>query len=265
MMPRLLPLLGLVLLAALLSLVAIDLLYFGRDPALQQLQQVFLHPSPDHPLGTDQFGRCNLARLSAAIQNSLLMSLLCVATAALLGTGAGLAAAWYQGWVDRCLSFIINVLMALPGLVLVLLFAALIPGSFVMLYLAISAVLWVEYFRLVRSATLSLRHAPEVEASMLYGFGKGYILRRHLLPKLLPDLLSLACFGAASAILALASIGFVYVGLKPPEAELGLMMVELLPYYSDAPWVLAQPLLTVFVLILSFNLIASGVRHDIGR
>ncbi|SHI20880.1 ABC transporter permease [Ferrimonas marina] len=252
--------LGLALISALLMLVGINHLDFGQDPALQRLDQVFLGPSASFPLGTDQFGRCNLARLAAAIENSLLMSLLCVITAATLGTLAGLIAGWYRGWADRTLSFAVNVLMALPGLVLVLLFAALVPGSFWMLYLAISAVIWVEYFRLVRSVTLSARHDPAIQASQLYGFGKAYLLRRHLLPRLWPDLLTLAAFGAANAILALASIGFVYVGLKPPEAELGLMMVELFPYYSDAPWVLLQPLLTVFALILGFNLLAMGLQ-----
>ncbi|MGR5542882.1 ABC transporter permease, partial [Vibrio campbellii] len=71
---------------------------------------------------------------------------------------------------------------------------------------------------------------------------------------------TLACFGAGNSVLALASIGFVYVGLKPPHAELGLMMVELFPYYSDAAWVLLQPLFAVVLLVLSFHLIAGVER-----
>ncbi|GAA4893613.1 ABC transporter permease [Ferrimonas pelagia] len=255
-------LLGVFLLFALLILVLFEQLAHGVDGTVQLLDNAFALPSWQEPLGTDQFGRSNLARLSAAIQISLWMSLLCVITAATLGTVAGIAAAWLRGWVDASIGFVVNVLMALPGLILVLLIGALFPGSFTALYIAISLVLWVEFFRVVRAQTLSLLASPEIEASRLYGFGPLYLFRRHLLPRLLPSLLPLACFGAGNAILALASIGFVYVGLQPPRAELGLMMVELFPYYSDAPWVLAQPVLCVFALILSFNLIAGGFRHD---
>ncbi|MGL6314102.1 ABC transporter permease [Vibrio sp. WXL103] len=255
--------LGWGLLASLLVLVLVERLIYGYDFAEQALSQAFDLPSLAHPLGLDHFGRDNLARLSQAIQVSLLMSIASVITSAILGTLAGVAAAWYRGWVDRALSFVVNMLMALPGLILVLLFGALVPGSFVILYLAISLILWIDYFRMSRAVTLSLVNSPEMEASRLYGFGNRYLFRRHLWPKLLPDLLTLACFGAGNAILALASIGFVYVGLRPPQAEVGLMMVELFPYYSDAVWVLAQPVLAVFLLILSFNLIATGFdQHE---
>lgn len=122
--------------------------------------------------------------------------------------------------------------------------------------------LWVEFFRVVRSKTLSLLEQPQIEASRLYGFNAWYLFRRHLWPELREDLFTLACFGAGNAILALASIGFLYVGLKPPQAELGMMMVELFRYYHQALWVLAQPILVVFILVLSFQMLAKGKYRD---
>ncbi|MDN2483509.1 ABC transporter permease [Vibrio agarivorans] len=251
---------GLAIIVSVIIFILLEVLLWGGDPALQNLDAVFSVPSLAEPLGTDQFGRSNLARLSSALQTSLLMALFCVVTSASLGVLLGVLAGWYQGWVDSALSFVVNVLLALPGLILVLLLGALVPGSFFILYVAISMVLWVEYFRVIRARTMALVNTPEIEAAQLYGFGRWYIFRNHLWPSFRKDVFTLACFGAGNSVLALASIGFVYVGLKPPHAELGLMMVELFPYYSDAAWVLLQPLFAVVLLVLSFHLIAGVER-----
>ncbi|AMO55085.1 ABC transporter permease [Endozoicomonas montiporae] len=253
--------LGAALLLFLLSLVVLETLFWGHNPASQNLDQVFHAPTLAEPLGTDQFGRSNLARLSSALQTSILMAVFSVLTSATLGVSLGVVAGWKRGWIDRILSIVVNILLALPGLVLVLLFGALVPGSFFILYIAISLVLWVEYFRVIRARTITVMNSPEVEASLLYGFGPWYVFKRHLWPACKKDIYTLACFGAGNSVLALASIGFVYVGLRPPHAELGLMMVELFPYYSDAAWVLLQPLTAVILLVLGFHLIAGG-EHE---
>jgi peptide/nickel transport system permease protein len=253
---------GALILGALVAFALLEWMLFDRNPARQQLDAVFALPSLHEPLGTDQFGRSMLARMGAAIRLSFSLSLLSVLTSALLGVLLGVWAAWQGGWVDRVLSFLLNTLLALPGLVLVLLLAALVPGSFAILYLAISLALWVEYFRVVRALTRTVVIGPQMQASRLLGFGRGYLFRRHIWPAIAPSVLALGAFGAGNAILALASLGFVYVGLRPPTAELGLMMVELFPYYTDAPWAIVQPLIAVFLLVLGFNLLA-GKKHDI--
>ncbi|OED48142.1 ABC transporter permease [Endozoicomonas sp. (ex Bugula neritina AB1)] len=251
---------GVGLLLTVLGFVVVETLFWNNNPALQHLGDVFNTPSWIEPLGTDQFGRSNFARLSTALQTSTLMAILCVLTSATAGVALGVLAGWKRGWIDRVLSMIVHILLAVPGLVLVLLFGALVPGSFFILYVAISAVLWIEYFRVIRARTMTVMALPEVEASQLYGFGPGYIFKRHLWPSFKKDVYTLACFGCGTAVLSLASIGFVYVGLRPPHAELGMMMVELFPYYSDAPWVLLQPLVAVCLLVLGFHLIAGGQR-----
>ena len=159
-------------------------------------------------------------------------------------------------WLDRVLGSLADACLALPGLLLVLLLVAIAPGNFWALYVGISLVLWIEYFRLVRARTRVRVASPQLEASRLLGFGPLYLFRRHLWPELAPQVLTLAAFGAASAILAMAALGFVSVGLRPPTAELGLMMIELLPYYHEAPWAMAQPILVLFVLVMSLNLLA---------
>ncbi len=251
---------GLVIIGVALSIVLVEKLMFNSDPAVQQLSLAFASPDLAEPLGRDHFGRSNFARLSDAIITSLALAWVSVLTSAVLGVLAGVLAGWQRGWWDRSFSFAMNIILAMPGLILVLLFAALVPGSFTILYVAIALILWVEFFRVVRNKTLSLINSPEVEASILYGFGFWYVFKRHIWPHCRQDVFTLCCFGAGNAILALASLGFLHVGLKPPEAELGLMMVELFRYYQVAPWVLAQPLIALFVLVLGFHLLASGEK-----
>lgn len=248
--------LGALLLALLLAFAWLVPWLNEADPARQQLTRILQLPSLAEPLGTDHLGRSLLARLASAVQLSFGMALLSVASAAVPGVFFGVIAGWRGGWLDRVLGSLADACLALPGLLLVLLLVAIAPGNFWALYVGISLVLWIEYFRVVRARTRVLVASPQLEASRLLGFGPFYLFRRHLWPELAPQVLTLAAFGAASAILAMAALGFVSVGLRPPTAELGLMMIELLPYYHEAPWAMAQPIVVLFVLVLSLNLLA---------
>ena len=248
---------GFSLLMLLLLLALGEPVLLGTNGNQQNLKQVLEAPSAQHWLGTDQFGRDMLARISEGLRISLSLAALCVLSSSIIGVLTGVIAAWCRGWVDTTLNFIANTILALPGLVLILLFAALVPGSFIMLYLAISLVLAIEYFRLVRAITLPVVTGPALENSALMGFPKRYLFSKHIWPAIRQDVLSLAAFGASSSIIAMASVGFVYVGLKPPSPELGLMIVELFPYYHEAPWLLAQPIFTLFVLVLGFHLLSA--------
>lgn len=229
----------------------------GIDPARQTLSRFLEAPSLAHPLGLDHLGRSMLARLADASRLSLSMAALSVLSAAIPGTLLGLLAAWHGGWLERLLTALADAVLALPGLLLVLLLAAFAPGQFWPLYIGISLALWVEYYRVVRAAAAILLASPQVEASQLLGFGKLYIVRRHLMPELLPRLLTLMRFGYAGAVLAMAALGFIGVGLQPPTAELGVMMIELLPYYSEAPWLIAAPILILFFTLLGMILLGS--------
>lgn len=249
---------GALLLLAIAAFALLGPLLIGIDPARQTLARFLEAPSLAHPLGLDHLGRSMLARLADASRLSLSMALLSVLSAALPGTALGLLAAWRGGWIERALTALADAILALPGLLLVLLLAAFAPGQFWPLYVGIALALWVEYFRVVRAAATILLASPQVEASRLLGFGAGYIVRRHLLPELLPRILTLMRFGYAGAVLAMAALGFIGVGLQPPTAELGVMMIELLPYYSEAPWLIGAPILILFATLLGMILLGSG-------
>lgn len=247
---------GAALLGALVLLALIGPSLAGHDGATQNLGHVLASPDLNHLLGTDHLGRDLLARLAQAVRLSLGLALVSVLSAAATGTALGLLAAWRGGLTERVLVALADAILALPGLLLVLMFAAFAPGEFGPLYIGLALALWVEYFRVVRAMSGSLLASPQVEASRLLGFGAAYIVRRHLLPPLVPVLATLMSFGAGSAVLALAALGFVGVGLQPPTPELGVMMTELLPYYEEAPWLIAAPIGVLFFFLLTLVLLA---------
>jgi peptide/nickel transport system permease protein len=249
---------GFVLLAAIVLFAFLTPLVWPVDSTRQSLRNVLAAPSWAEPLGYDHLGRSMLARLAAALRLSLGLAFLSVLTAAVPGVLLGIFAAWKGGLVDRALSVVGDVFLALPGLLLVLMLTAIAPDSPWALYVGISLVLWIEYFRLTRATTRALIASPAVQASTLLGFGPAYIVRRHLWPEIAPMILTVGAFGAATAIMAIAALGFVSVGVRPPTPELGLMMTELLPYYEEAPHALLQPIVMVFLLVLSLNLIAAS-------
>ncbi|WGW01693.1 ABC transporter permease [Vibrio sp. YMD68] len=220
-------------------------------------------PNANHWFGTDHFGRDMMTRLASAVGLSFSLGLLCVFSASFLGVVLGVCSAWSGGRIEQGLDVLVNILLALPGLVLVLLLSAIVPGSFFVLYFAISLVQWVEYYRVTRAITRTLIGSPERQASAMMGFGKWYQFKRHIWPEVAPAVFTMAAFGGANAILMMASLGFISVGIQPPLAELGLMSVELFPFYIEAPWVLAQPLLVVALLVLGFHLLAGASRDPL--
>lgn len=238
------------LLLALLLLFAILGPFAWPDHAAQDLSRFLEAPSLAEPLGRDHLGRSVVARLAHATQLSLMMAVLCVVTALLAGTLAGIAAAWRGGWVDTLLHGLSEAFIALPALLVVLMFSAVANGDLWTLYVGLALAQWVEYFRVVRARSGLVLAGPAVEAAGLLKLGPVHILRRHLWPELRPLLTTMATFGVGTSILALSTLGFVGVGIQPPTPELGLMITEAFPYYHEAPWMSLAPVLVLTTVLM---------------
>lgn len=251
---------GAFILALLLCFAFLQPYFYPADIGFQDLGNILATPDSESWFGTDHLGRDMLARLASAIRLSFGLSLFSVTCALLAGLVTGILAGLFGSWIDRVFSFLCDLIMALPGLLLILLFAALSPGSFWTLYLGISLVMWVEFFRVIRAITATIASSSELESSRLMGMPLWYCIKRHLFPRLLPLVATLTAFSIGNAILALATLGFVSVGLRPPTAELGLMMTELFPYYYQAPLIFLQPVIAVFLLVLSLQLLAGKIK-----
>lgn len=218
--------------------------------AVQDLARFLEAPSLAEPLGRDHLGRSVIARLAHATQLSLLMAVLCVATALLAGTLAGILAAWRGGWIDTILHGLSEAFIALPALLVVLMFSAVANGDLWTLYAGLALAQWVEYFRMVRARSGLILAAPAVEAAGLLRLGPAHIVRRHLWPELRPLLTTMATFGIGTSILALSTLGFVGIGVRPPTPELGLMITEAFPYYHEAPWMSLAPVLVLTTILI---------------
>jgi peptide/nickel transport system permease protein len=260
---------GLVMLLVLVALACLGPLCLNVDPAAQSLSDSLLPPGGGEGLGAgllgrDVLGRDVLARLMEASRLSLGLAALCAASAGLPGVLAGVAAAWWQGPVDRGLLWLSDVLMSLPGLLLVLLLATIAPGQAWALYLGVSITLWVECFRVTRATVRPVLAGDGVEAAGLLGLGPWHVLRHHVWPVLAPVAGTLFALGTAQAVLATATLGFIGVGLQPPTPELGLMMTEFLPYYEEAPWLMAAPVVVLVWLVLAMSLLMPRLQATNG-
>ena len=222
-------------------------------PFKQSLTRALSGADMAAPLGYDHLGRSMFSRLAHALRLSVLLAFAATATAALIGIVLGALASWRGGWIDSALSLVADSVLALPALLRVIL-----PSTPLAFWAGLAAVQWIEFFRLTRAAARSHLASPAVEAATLQGFGPAWIFRRILWPEIGPMLRTAMAFGVANAIAAIASLGFVSVGMRAPTPELGLMMVELLPSWREAPFALLQPVLACFALLLSLNLIAGA-------
>lgn len=250
--------------AVLLLMAAVTVLTpaLAPDPHAQDLAASLKAPDLQHWLGTDHLGRDNLARLGEGLRTSLGLALASALLAVALGTTLGLLAAARGGGVDRGLSIAADAVASIPGLLWVLLIASLAPGQKWALYSGLVLTAWVEFFRLVRSHTRSALLGQPVQAARLLGFGPGYIFYWYALRPVAGMLARLWAYAVATAVLAIAALGFISVGLRPPLAELGLMMTEVLPYYYEAPWLLATPVVALVLVIGALQAIVGHAVDD---
>ncbi|WP_158773585.1 ABC transporter permease [Cobetia sp. L2A1] len=257
---------GASLVGSLVSLALLGLWILPGDPleqhlylALQGMHATYADGNlASAPLGYDHLGRSLYHRLVAALGLSLSIAAGAVICATLAGISLGVLAAGRGGWVERLLTLVADSLLALPGLLLVLMVSVILPSTPVALWLGLSLVLWVEFFRLSRATGRSALASPGIEASRLLGFGVLYRFRHHLWPTMAPVMLTAMAFGMANALMAIAALGFVHVGIPEPTPELGTMMVELLPYWREAPLALLTPVLVTFLLLLGLLLMSGG-------
>jgi peptide/nickel transport system permease protein len=214
-------------------------------------------PGAKFRLGTDSRGRDQLSRLLYGARISLVIGLAATAVATAVGTLLGLTAGYFGGAADTGLMRLTDVVMAFPALLLAIALAAVLRPSVGSVILVVSLVNWTTPCRVVRGEVLSLRERLYVEAAHAMGASHGRILRRHILPHLLPIVLVLASLNIATTVLLDAGLGYLGIGVPAPEPSWGSMLTDGQRYYRTAPW----PGLAVLVTVAAFNLLAVGLRE----
>jgi peptide/nickel transport system permease protein len=222
-------------------------------------------PSGAHLLGTDSLGRDLLSRLLAGARLSFLGPGIIVLVSASAGTALAIFAAWNGGWLDRMLNRSLNVMFAVPGILVAVLAAAVFGAGFWAPVLALSVVYIPYVARVVRSAAVKERHMPYIEACELAGLSAWRICTRHILRNVFPIVLAQATIGFGSALMDFGATSFLGLGVQPPSAEWGLMVSDGRAELLDGA---LQQSLTAGVLIVlsvvSFNIVGERLSSRIG-
>jgi peptide/nickel transport system permease protein len=234
---------------------------WSKDPAAVDVGSALQAPSAAHPMGTDSSGRDILTRFDHGARLSLIVAPIVVVVGAVLGGLIGLVAGVAGGWVDAVLMRVMDAILAFPPLILAM---AVTVGLGVgvttaAIGIVLTSIPW--YARLLRSDALSLRSRPFIEAARALGADQRRVLRRHVLPHVLPTLLVQGASVFGYAILTLAALGFVGLGAQPPTAEWGAMITDGLQYAITGQWWIgAFPGLGVLVAVTAANVLADRVR-----
>jgi peptide/nickel transport system permease protein len=255
-----LALVGLVLVVVLAVSAALAPWLAPYDPARQSLIEKRAKPGAKYVLGADEFGRDILSRViygsRVALLVGVLSALIAVAGGLLLGTAAG----FVGGWLDAVMMRGIEILLAFPYLLLALaIVAALGTGA---LNTTIAVGIWgvPAVTRIVRGSVLALRETEYVGAARALGAPVTAVLRRHILPNIVPSLIVYATLFMANAILLEAALSFLGLGVQPPTASWGLMVSTGRDVLLVAPHVATVPGLAIMVAVLAFNLVGDGLR-----
>jgi peptide/nickel transport system permease protein len=230
------------------------------DPSSQQLSLRLERPSPAHPFGLDELGRDIFSRVLAGARISLLVGITVVSISSLAGIVLGAIAGYFGGWLDEVISRSIDVLLAFPGILLAIALVAVLGPSLRNVVMALSAIGWVGYARLVRGQVLRAREFEFVQAARALGARTPRILFRHVVPTTLPAVMVQATLGMAGAILAEASLSFLGLGVQPPTPSWGTMLNGGRVHLLDAPHLTIFPGAAIAVLVLGFNFLGDGLR-----
>jgi peptide/nickel transport system permease protein len=231
------------------------------DPEDCVLAAELASPSTLHWLGADADGCDIYSRIVHGSRISLFVGVTVVGVSVVLGVAIGLPAGWYGGRADRVLMFVLECFQAFPGILLAIAITALSPTrSIGLVVIALCVSGWVSYARLVRAKTLELREAEFITAARAIGMGPWRIMRREILPNVVPLLLVQATFGMAGAILAEAGLSFLGLGAPPGVPSWGSMLNDGREYMLVAPLLSVFPGAAIMLTVLGFNFLGDGLR-----
>lgn len=231
-----------------------------HDPLATSWSAVRQAPSAHYLFGTDEIGRDVLSRVIWGTRASLLAGLVSVCISLALGVPVGLAAGYLGGWVDALISRITDAMLACPFLILAIALAAFLGPSLTNAMIAIGISATPIFIRLTRAQVLAVKVEDYVEAARAVGNSHLRIALRHILPNVVAPLIVQATLAIAAAVIAEASLSFLGLGQQPPAPSWGSMLNTAKNYIDNAPWMSVWPGLSIFLLVLSFNLLGDGLR-----
>jgi ABC-type dipeptide/oligopeptide/nickel transport system permease subunit len=256
-------LIGLVLCASLVLVVAAAPLLTGVDPNAQDPLATFAPPSFEHPMGADAFGRDLFARVLYGGRTTMLASLGVVLLGGVFGTATGLVAGYVRGKVGFAIMRLVDLLLAFPGILLALTVTAILGPGLMNGVFAIAIILVPVYARLVEGATIEVIGLPFVEATVMLGASPLRIVLGHVLPNVLSGVIVLTTTWLGIAALWITALGFIGLGVQPPTAEWGAILNDGQNYITLAWWITVFPGLFLSLFVIGVNLIGDGLRDEL--
>jgi peptide/nickel transport system permease protein len=230
------------------------------DPVKTSWTAIRKAPSALHWFGTDENGRDILSRIVHGASASLRAGVISVSIAVALGVPIGLLAGYRGGWIDAIISRVTDAMLACPFLILAIAMAAFLGPSLRNAMIAIGISATPIFVRLARGATMATMVEDYVEAARAVGNPRWRIALRHVLPNIVPPVLVQATLAIAMAIIAEASLSFLGLGQQPPAPSWGSMLNAAQRFLGQAPWMAIFPGLSIFIVVLAFNLLGDGLR-----
>lgn len=247
----------LIVLVALLSPVFFD---YEKDVIRQDYSQVKLHPSSDHIFGTDEYGRDILARVCWGSRASLSIAAIVTVIALSIGAVLGSLAGYYGGKIDMIIMRIMDIFMAIPGMLLAICIVAALGQGTGKLITALTISSVPSFSRIVRGAVLTVRNSEYVRAATAIGSKDMHIIFSHVVPNGLAPIIVQTTLRFATIILSIAGLSFIGLGIQPPQPEWGSMLAGARTYIRDYSYMCAFPGLAIMITILSLNLLGDGLR-----
>jgi len=230
------------------------------DPTVQNYDSLLSPPSLEHPFGTDDLGRDLLSRVIFGARYTLLVGIGVVAIVAVAGSIMGFLAGFYGGRVDAFIMRIVDIMLAIPALVLALAIAGALGGGLWNVIIAIGAVGWTQFARLVRGEVLKIRESEYIQAARALGASDFKIIFQHVAPNMLAPVIVYTTLYIPSAILWAASLSFLGLGVQPPYPEWGALIANGRSYLSFAWWIATIPGGAIMITVLGFNFLGDGLR-----
>jgi len=236
---------------------------FLADPFATAPAERFQSPSFAHWFGTDNLGRDQLARVALGLRLSILVSVCAVALGVIVGVLLGLVAGYYGGVADNAIMRVLDVFFAFPGLLLALAMIAALGSSTLNLVLTMGVLFAPSMARVTRGPVLSIRQKEFVEAARALGVRESLIVRSHILPNVVAPIIVAATLQLSAAILIEASLGFLGLGINPPNPSLGGLISQSRTFMGQGPWMAIFPGLAITLLVTGFNLVGDGLRDAV--
>ena len=250
---------GLVLLCTIPAVLAPWL--WPYDPVLDaDLMVAEESPSLAYPFGTDDQGRDVFVRVVHGGRVSLLIGIVTQLVNTVIGLILGVSAGYLGGRWDDAVSFLTNVMLAIPSLIFALAIMAILGPGLGSLLIALALTNWAYTCRIARSQAMSLRSREYVQAARVLGYGDIRIMATQVLPNMLGPIVVIGTLGMGSAILGEAALSFLGLGVQPPQASWGSMLSDARDSLFFAPWASIFPGIAIFVCVLGLNLLGDGLR-----